>query len=110
VDDAKRFANEQGIRTWSRNGQLHFQICPYCHGNTGKDKQTFAIDEKTGMFNCKRASCGAKGNMITLARDFGFSLGKDVDAYINPTSRYKNMRKYSRPVSKPAAVAYMESR
>ena len=105
-----RFAYEQGINAKRQGDELMFNICPYCHGNFSKDKKTFAINLKTGAFNCKRASCGAKGNMITLARDFNFSLGRDVDEYINPSSRYKNMRKYGRPKSKPAAVAYMESR
>ena len=105
-----RFAYEQGINAKRQGNELMFNICPYCHGNFSKDKKTFAINLKTGAFNCKRASCGAKGNMITLARDFNFSLGRDVDEYINPSSRYKNMRKYPRPVSKPAAVEYMESR
>jgi len=109
-DDAMRFAYEQGINAKRQGNELMFNICPYCHGNFSKDKKTFAINLKTGAFNCKRASCGAKGNMITLARDFNFSLGRDVDEYINPSSRYKNMRKYGRPKSKPAAVAYMESR
>lgn len=109
-DDAMRFAYEQGINAKRQGNELMFNICPYCHGNFSKDKKTFAINLKTGAFNCKRASCGAKGNMITLARDFNFSLGRDVDEYINPSSRYKNMRKYGRPKSKPAAVEYMESR
>ena len=109
-DDAMRFAYEQGINAKRKGNELMFNVCPYCHGNFAKDKKTFAINLKTGAFNCMRASCGAKGNMITLARDFNFSLGRDVDEYINPSSRYKNMRKYGRPKSKPAAVAYMESR
>ena len=95
-DDAMRFAYEQGINAKRKGNELMFNVCPYCHGNFAKDKKTFAINLKTGAFNCMRASCGAKGNMITLARDFNFSLGRDVDEYINPSSRYKNMRKYGR--------------
>ena len=77
-EDAERFASFIGI-TARRNGdELKFKICPYCKSR--KDKGTFAINLKTGAFNCKRASCGAKGNMLTLAKDFDFSLGRDVDA------------------------------
>ena len=111
ADDARRFAREQGIRTYERGDELHLQTCPYCHGGaSGKDKRTCAINLTTGRFQCMRASCGMKGNMITLARDFNFSLGRDVDEYYCRKERYKNMRKYPRPVSKAPAVAYMETR
>ena len=77
-DDAYRFAKEQGIRTRQNGGELIFSVCPYCRSTTG-DKNTFAISLKNGAFNCKRSSCNAKGNMLTLAKDFNFSLGRDVD-------------------------------
>ncbi|MEE1164329.1 MAG: hypothetical protein UHU21_11655, partial [Lachnospiraceae bacterium] len=107
-EDAERFANFIGI-TAKRNGdELKFKFCPYC--GSRKDKGTFAINLTTGAFNCKRSSCGAKGNMLTLAKDFNFSLGRDVDAYLSGGKRFKNMRKYPRPKTKPKAVEYMESR
>ena len=108
ADDAHRFAQFLGIRTKSTGSELRFKYCPYCH--SPKDQGTFAINLKTGAFNCKRASCGAKGNMLTLAKDFGFSLGRDVDAYIHQDRPFKNMRKYPRPKTKPKAVEYMETR
>ena len=76
-EDAERFAKELGIYTKTRGDELHFTRCPYC-GNLTNDKDTFAINLRTGQFKCLRASCGAKGTMITLSRDFGFSLGKLV--------------------------------
>ena len=48
--------------------------------------------------------------MLTLAKDFGFSLGRDVDAYISRDKPFKNMRKYPRPKTKPKAIEYMERR
>lgn len=78
-DDAKRFAREQGIKTGTKGDELIFRTCPYCHST--KDKNTFAINLKTGMFKCMRASCGARGNMLTLHKDFGFDLGNDVREY-----------------------------
>ena len=75
--DAWEFARMQGIGTRQKGNELHFIKCPYC-GST-KDKWTFAIDIKTGQFKCLRASCGVKGNFITLSRDFNFSLGDEVD-------------------------------
>lgn len=110
VDDALRFAREMNIRTFIRGNEIHFQTCPYCGGNAGKDKKTFAINKETGQFQCMRASCGAKGNMITIHKDFNFSLGRDVDEYYSRKDRYKNMRKYPRPTTKAPAVAYMETR
>ena len=80
-EDAANFADSQHIHVRTRGDELQFQHCPYCHGGDRGDKYTFAINLKTGRNNCKRASCGAHGNMITLARDFGFSLGRDVDEY-----------------------------
>ena len=109
-DDPKRFALENGFRTRVHGNELHFLICPYCRGGSKPDRGTFAINLSTGTFNCKRASCGVRGNMITLARDFNFSLGRDVDEYYMKKSRYKEMRKYPRPVSKDPAIRYMESR
>ena len=109
LDDAKRFAEEQGIKARVVRGELQFARCPYCRNET-TDKYTFAINTKTGAFNCLRASCGAKGNMITLARDFGFSLGRDVDEYYNRTRRFRNIRKFPLPIVKPAAVRYLEGR
>lgn len=108
-EDAERFAKEQGIITRRRGNELRFKYCPYCREKTD-DKNTFAINLETGQFKCLRASCGAKGNMITLAHDFGFSLGNDADEYYRQKKRYRNISNYPRPVTKEPAVAYMESR
>lgn len=109
IEDARRFASEQRIQTRIRGSELHFKECPYCKNKTD-DKNTFAINLDTGQFKCLRASCGAKGNMLTLAHDFGFSLGRDVDEYYNRQRRYRDLSKYSKPLTKEPAVKYMESR
>ncbi len=109
-DDAYRFAHEQGIPAHKSNGQLHFHHCPYCHGGQhNHDKNTFAIDLKTGQFNCKRSSCGVKGNMLTLAKDFNFSLGTNVDEYLHQRKSFKRLPP-GKPTTKPAAVKFLESR
>ena len=108
-DDARRFGQEQHIKYQQRGDELQFKYCPYCRNKTD-DKNTFAINLRTGQFKCLRASCGAKGNMITLAKDFGFSLGHDVDEYFNRRKRYRDLSRYPRPIVRPPAVAYMESR
>lgn len=108
-EDAKRFAREQNIGFRVRGDELQLSHCPYCRDKTD-DKNTFAINLRTGQFKCLRASCGAHGNMITLARDFNFSLGRDADEYYNRRKRYRNMTNYPRPVTRDPAVTYMESR
>lgn len=105
--DAFMFASNIGARTKKVGEELQFKTCPYCHS---PETYKFAINLRTGAFNCKRSTCGAKGNMITLARDFNFSLGREVDEYFNSARRYKSLRNYPVPESKPEAVAYMESR
>ena len=109
--DAYDFARHIGT-TFKQNGdEIVFKICPYCHGGKSRDKETFAINRKTGAFNCKRNSCGVKGNMVTLSRDFDFSLGTIADEYFKPRKQYATFKKPKEPiVPKPAAVSYLESR
>ena len=108
-EDAKRFGREQGIEYRARGDELQFSRCPYCRNKTD-DKNTFAINLRTGQFKCLRASCNAHGNMITLARDFGFSLGTDVDEYFNRKRRYRDLSRYPRPITRPPAIRYLEGR
>lgn len=109
VEDAIRFAHERGIGQSIRNGEMHFQKCPYC-GHDTNDKNTFAINLETGQFKCLRASCGAHGNMLTLSRDFDFSLGRDVDEYYSGKKRFKRIHRSGYPVPTPSAIAYLEGR
>lgn len=113
-EDAERFAREQGQRFRRVRDEITFTWCPYCHGDQ-KDKNTFSINKNTGQFECKRASCGAKGNMITLARDFNFSLGRDVDAYYATADyanrQYRRFRNAHRNIEvRDPAIRYMASR
>lgn len=97
--------------TRQRGDELQLRECPYCHAQ--HDAWTFAINCKTGTFNCKRASCSVKGNMITLAKDFGFSLGRDTDEYEH-TGTWKRFKTFKEPLkeieSKDPAIEYMKSR
>lgn len=109
-DDAFRFVKEIG-GSGKRNGnELQFKFCPYCLGGSRKDKGTFSINLKTGQFKCLRASCNAHGNMITLSKDFNFSLGNYVDEYLYGNRKFRQIHKEEKPISKPAAVEYMEKR
>ncbi|MBR1634103.1 MAG: AAA family ATPase [Lachnospiraceae bacterium] len=108
-DDAERFAMQVGIPARRHGRELIFKKCPYC-GAYSKDRDKFSINLATGQFQCFRASCQAKGNMITLAKDFNFSLGTEADEYYRGVRRFKNISGHKKPETKPAAVAYMESR
>ena len=109
--DAFAFANMLGINTDLKGDELHLRNCPYCHGASHGDKFTFSINLRTGQFNCLRASCGVAGNMITLSRDFDFSLGNEVDEYYRPKRIFRSFKKSDAPiVPKEPAIAYLESR
>lgn len=106
-EDAERFAMTRGAKTKRRGHELQLLRCPYCGSD---DKWTFSINLETGMFKCLRASCGAHGNMITLAKDFNFSLG-DADEYYGPRRKYRTLKRDGgKPEPTESAVAYLESR
>ncbi len=105
--DAYDFARHVGISIHKSGHNLTFARCPYCQGATN-DKNTFAIDLGTGRFQCLRASCGAKGNMITLAKDFNFDIGLATEYYA-PKKPYKKLPN-KKPSPKPKAIEYMLSR
>lgn len=47
------------------------KLCPYCHGGSHGDKNTFALNLETHVFKCQRGSCGQQGHFSRLLRDFG---------------------------------------
>lgn len=109
-DDAFRFAHFINARTKLKGNNLIFSRCPYCNSN--KDKETFAIDMRTGQFNCLRASCGVKGNMLTLSKDFNFSISEDVDRYLNrnySNNRFRTWKKVEYRAA-DAVIKYMGHR
>lgn len=110
--DAFDFAYHVHAETNMRNGELFFKTCPYCNPKPTRDNiKTFSINLKTGQFKCLRASCGVSGNMITLAKDFDFSLGNEIDEYYKPKKQYRTFKKQEKPIEpKPEAIRYLESR
>ena len=111
-EDAIRFAELTNIPTKVKGEELIFRKCPYCGKTNSTDKEKFAINLKTGQFKCLRASCGAHGNMVTLSKDFDFSLGTQADAYYRGSrKRYRTFAKRTEPiVPKPKAIEYLASR
>lgn len=111
-DDAYRFARDQGTNTRIQKDELMFQSCPYCHGGKHRDKYTFSINLKTGVFNCLRSSCSVKGNMITLARDFNFEISEDVSRYFNQNNYNGKFKKFAEKhiEVRNNAIEYLKSR
>ena len=109
-EDAFRFARHIGIGTRMRGDELIFSKCPYC--GTSSSKEKFAINLRTGQFNCFRASCGAHGNMITLSRDFNFQISEEVDRYLNRNNYNGRFRRFaeSHKESTDKAIEYLEGR
>lgn len=108
--DAFDFARHVGIKTVERNGKLHFRKCPMCNQLTN-DKYSFAINLKTGQFKCLRSTCGYAGNMLTLSKDFDFSLGTSVDEYYRPKREFREFKTPDKPIEpKPPALQYLQSR
>lgn len=112
-EDIFSFKNAIGNPPVKEKGnEMVFGLCPYCHGGSKRDKNTFSINVRTGQFECKRSSCGMRGNMITLSRDFNFSISDDVDRYYNRNdynNRFKTFRKAHIEV-KNGAVEYLKAR
>lgn len=108
-EDAEDFALHIGHKSFRRGKELTFEVCPYCKST--KDKNTFSIDLRTGKFKCLRSSCDAHGNMITLAKDFNFSLGRTSDEYYKPQRKYRYVKQPQEPIKpKDATLEYMASR
>ncbi len=111
-EDAKRFARENGYKAKIVGNEMIFTKCPYCGENTN-DKDKFSINLENGQFQCFRASCGARGNMITLAKDFNFSLGREWDDYYRlPAGKVytKLIQPKEKIIPKDFAIEYMAKR
>ena len=111
-DDAFDFVRHVGIQAKTKGNELQLITCPYCNGGANrKDRGTFSINLKTGQYKCLRASCSASGNMVTLAKDFDFSLGTQNDEYYRPKKQYRKLPTPKEPiVPKEPAVKYLSER
>ena len=109
--DAYDIARHIGIETKQKGEELQFRYCPYCRGGkSGKDSGTFSINLATGQYKCLRASCGVSGNLLTLAKDFNYSLGNEYDTG-NSSVRYRRLKQPEKKVvPKPPALEYLKGR
>lgn len=56
--------NKLGHQFKIKGDELSVRHCVFCKGNQ-KDEYTLGIDLQKGVYNCLRASCGVKGNLVT---------------------------------------------
>ena len=110
--DAFEFGRFVHAQTREHNGELFFRLCPYCNPTPTRDNlNSFSINLTTGQFKCLRASCGVTGNMLTLSKDFDFSLGSEVDEYYQPRRQFRKLKTSEKPIEpKPEAIQYLAGR
>ncbi len=107
--DALDFARHVGVKTKRSGENIQFLQCPYCRPE--RDKWTFGINARTGQFQCFRSGCGVHGNMVTLSKDFDFSLGNMADEYYRPKKPYRKFKTPKAPIKPGAdAIKYLGSR
>ena len=92
-----------GAEVKEKGNELFFKRCPRCGGGASGDRETFSVNLVNGAFKCFRASCDYHGHFVELARDFGFRLEDENQ------KKYRKLPQ-KKIETKPAAVAYLESR
>ena len=70
--EGKQYGDEYVVKT-----------CPYCGRSDGK----FYINTETTKFNCKHASCGEKGNIITLFQKLGIKETVEFDGFVSKKAK-----------------------
>lgn len=66
-DAIRQFADRHlsPYRVKAYSGELVPRLCPFCGGGDHGDQETFALNMESGLYVCKRGSCGAKGRLRT---------------------------------------------
>ncbi len=104
IDDLRKLAGIVGAETKEDGDEVQFKYCPYCHGGAHRDTYTFAVNKKSGAYNCLRSSCGKQGHFVTLARDMGYALDFGVEP-----KEYRRLPQ--KPIDvRPAAVKLLGER
>lgn len=93
------------------NGEIIPKLCPYCHGGQHHDKKTFAMNVETGVFNCKRGSCGMKGTFFKIMLDFG-EVAKTSNFEYHSKAAIKNFTPSTAQINPPSQslIDYLATR
>ena len=87
-----------------KGGEIVPDLCPFCHGGTHRDKETFALNTESGAYNCRRGSCGAQGSFRQLCREFGEEMQQDERERSRGRVREAAKKAYKRPETKPQPI------
>lgn len=104
-EDAIGFAHFLGVDTKVDGDELNFFQCPYCQSNDRDDRWKFSINLESGCYHCFRASCGASGFFIELARDFDYPLQLEA-----PTIYRQLKQPKGKIQTTDYAITYLQSR
>ncbi len=66
--------------------EITARYCPFCHGGTNRDKNTFSINVDKKTYNCLRGTCGASGTIRALRNFF------EPELVIYQQKEYKPMK------------------
>lgn len=83
--------------------------CPVCSGGQHNDKYTFALNESTLLYNCKRGSCGTSGTFKQLLREYGEMVEKNYELHRSAPRVFKSPVSTIKPAGKKVAD-YLELR
>ena len=87
-----------------KGGEIVPELCPFCHGGTHRDKETFALNTESGAYNCRRGSCGAQGSFRQLCREFGEEMQQDERERSRGRVREAAKKAYKRPETEPQPI------
>lgn len=92
-----------------KGNEIQPRLCPFCRGGRKGDKYTFAMNAKTGVFNCKRGKCGVTGTFYKLLLEFGEVDEMPYEYRPQPKKRFKKSTAEIKPISS-AVLEYMKLR
>ena len=102
---ARRHFGEYRIK----GNEIQPRLCPFCRGGKKGDKYTFAMNAKTGVFNCKRGKCGVTGTFYKLLLEFGEVNEMPYEYRPQPKKRFKKSTAEIKPLSS-TVLEYMKLR
>ena len=108
MEDIQGVADFLGIKTKQKGREVLFQYCPYCRGSAPKDDEyKFGVNIDSGACGCFRSSCGWKGHVYMIGRDFGYKFSFDNDTEYKQLPQPTAERKI---IPHESALAYLKGR
>lgn len=107
----REFADKHFREYRASGNEIIPAYCPYCHGGRDrKDKYTFAMNADTGVFNCKRGSCGVSGTFWKLCKDNGeYAERENYEIHSRQKTEYTKPKAVIEP-AQAAVEKYLRAR